>query len=698
MRKTSKKTLSATLIITLFLLPILSIDSISLPNLVGKVAGSSGNILINTTTTPSSVIQIEIGGSVNLYFGGVTWSGGQVDLYLSKDGYASLSEDDVRYGPTFSVAAIVGTPTTVSGYDVGNNWINGTIPASLDIPGGNYFIKGFDGATSAVAVSDNYLTILSTFTVTPSSGPGQAAIVLEAWALPANEYVNLTWGNGTSPTTWATIINLLQADEHGKFTYSMTAPDLGAMLPAGAQPDTTNSTITIRMTENATARTVDDTFEEFWRGVKQVDGAISGAGSLWGNGTDATGATSLPVLGEFYVAGNHFHPGDIQIWWDAQTVIGSTTANGTGWFNVSVTVPITNIGSHWVVVDDSKVLFWVQVTVVPTLILNPDEGPVGTDVTATGYGFPASNSVVYEVTMIWNITDACTNANETLGTVLTDGNGYFTFDFNVPHTVGGLHDVTAITNDTAITIATDQFNVLATLTVTPSEFSNNGTMVTISGTGLGYYDAWYDLCLDNKKNFYSADDSAWTTYITGSCTGDIEFELIAAGFSPGWHVVSLYRLVNSYELPVLETYTLFNVTEVDSSILEMLDEMNMTLTSMLEDINTTVSEIDFSAIQDELDTIVSELATLANQTSITEMMTKLTSIEAYASNASEEATAAATAAGLAKDSAAAAETAAEGAQASTSNISMAVYGAIILSLIAALASIIAVITLQRKVA
>ena len=67
-----------------------------------------------------------------------------------------------RYGPTFSVAKITNTSvdtTTYSGYSVGYNWINGTIPADLEIAGGIYFVKAFDGATAAVAVTDNYLKI-----------------------------------------------------------------------------------------------------------------------------------------------------------------------------------------------------------------------------------------------------------------------------------------------------------------------------------------------------------------------------------------------------------------------------------------------------------------------------------------------------------------------------------------------------------
>jgi len=51
------------------------------------VKASTGYILINTTTGPSVIGQeVPAGGNVNLYFGGVTWSGGQLYLLMSRDG------------------------------------------------------------------------------------------------------------------------------------------------------------------------------------------------------------------------------------------------------------------------------------------------------------------------------------------------------------------------------------------------------------------------------------------------------------------------------------------------------------------------------------------------------------------------------------------------------------------------------------
>jgi hypothetical protein len=53
----------------------------------------------------------------------------------------------------------------ISGYSVGNNWINGTIPTTMSVAGGDYYIKGFDGSTSSVAVTETTISVLASFQV-----------------------------------------------------------------------------------------------------------------------------------------------------------------------------------------------------------------------------------------------------------------------------------------------------------------------------------------------------------------------------------------------------------------------------------------------------------------------------------------------------------------------------------------------------
>jgi len=320
--------------------------------------------------------------------------------------------------------------------------------------------------------------------------------------------------------------------------------------------------------------------------------------------------------------------------------------------------------------------------VIPTLILTPDEGTVGTTVTAKGYGFPASTStVVYNVTLTWDYTDICKNVSVDVAWALTTTQGHFTTSFVVPHTVGGTHIVTATANDSVSTTASDTFKVLVALIVTPSSATNNGTVVTVKGTGLAY-DEWYDLLI-NGKDFYSADSYGWTVYFHGSCTGDLSLQIIVdASFTPGKYAVSLYKLSKVYQLPALEKYVMFTVTgEEETKILDKLDEID----KAVDDLDSFVRS-DSTSVHNGITAVKNSIndAKQAVLTAVGGVSNQLTSIESYAKDAASKAASAATAA--------------QAAQSATSGISTAVYGAIVLSLIAALASIVAVITLQRKVA
>jgi len=227
-----------------------------------RTKGAYGNIHINTQVAPSPIVTVNLGGALNLYFGDVIWSGRTIDLYLSTNGYAALNyTTDKKYGPTFSVADLRASVSKnmVSGdlkYTIGYNWINGMVPTTLEVPGGKYYIKAFDGSTSAVAVTDNYFRIIASFEVDPKYGRSQTPLRLKGFALPANDFANLSYNDGAR---WVVIKDLHQADLKGAFVYTMLAPDLKEALPAKEQPEG-YTTITFRMIVRSTGQTVSDTF------------------------------------------------------------------------------------------------------------------------------------------------------------------------------------------------------------------------------------------------------------------------------------------------------------------------------------------------------------------------------------------------------------------------------------------------------
>jgi len=661
---------------------VLSLLALSMLPLMVK--SSTGTILINTTTAPSTSQNVPAGGTINLYFGGVTFSGGQFYLLLSKDGFSQVSSGDVQYSPTFDVADLRASAVkTVDSYKIGYNWVNGSIPK--DIAGGKYYIKAFDGATTAVAVTDIYITVIASFEVTPTSGPGGQGLTLKGYAFTASNYVNLTYNDPVQGKNVTITTTMLLTDSLGRFTYTMNAPDLGQALPAGDNPIASN-TITFYAKDNKSQVTYAKPYAEYKRGLLQVDTKKPTMG-LFGNNTLFTAGALLIEKGvgkTIILAGQYFSPvSAVTILWDAVTQIGSKAANQTGFFNITVTIPVTGLGSHKILFKDAKINFFINITIVQSMILSPTKGPVGTTVTATGYGFhPRTASTVWNVTLWWDWGDS-----EALVWVLTDTAGSFTTTFKAPHAAGGDHTVTPIENGTAIYVAEATFTITPTLVVMPSTFPNDGRIVNATGTGFDPDDDWF-FYIDN--HMIAGDDEDFEI----ASNGDIVIEFVAAYFSPGLHSVSAIR--EDFESPYeVEAYGLFNVTgAVDTAILQKLDAINATAT----DAKTAAESAEAAAMEAKEAADAAAANALDAKNVATDAKNIATDAKTAATDAKAAATAAQSAATDAKTAATAAQTAAAGAQSTASGISTAAYGAMGLSLVAAIAAILAVIQLQRKVA
>jgi hypothetical protein len=154
--------------------------AIVIPTQIALVSSSSGYIRINSKTESTPSQQVPAGGNVNLYFGGISWSGTQFYLLLSQDLSTQVSFGDYIYTPRFSVANLINpnTKTTYSKdsdvWTIGDNWVNGSFAWA---PSGSYSVKAFDDVAESVAVTDTYIVIdtpaqQSTFQIAPSSGPG----------------------------------------------------------------------------------------------------------------------------------------------------------------------------------------------------------------------------------------------------------------------------------------------------------------------------------------------------------------------------------------------------------------------------------------------------------------------------------------------------------------------------------------------
>jgi PKD repeat protein len=436
---------------------------------------SVGNILINTATAPSPPFSIELGEQVNLYFGHVSFSGGTVQLYLSKNGYSSITvPDDQEFGPEFSVAIIQTDAidnTTYPGYSVGKNWINGTLPKTLMVPEGCHYIKGFDGTTS-VASTDGCLNVASSFEIVPRYGPGGASIELIGYALPANDYVSLSYNDGGG---WTTIIDLYPVGENGMLSYAFAVPDFAMALPNGTRFEA-YSNITFRLTVYSTGQSFTDVFNEYQRGLKQVcspdsTNILAPEGWLFGNETNFVSyGLYVKVKGDLIVAGRWFSPGIVTIMWDNVTLMGNVTTDEKGFFNTTLVVPITSQGFHNVVIEDATIKFVFTVDCAPLVDMVAPTAAAGPDLaidedTIVTFDGSSSTDNIGIASYTWTFRDITTQ-------VLSGVSPSYNF------TNPGVYRVTLKVTDVAGNWGTDQLTVTVFDVTAP--FADAGPDLTVA--------------------------------------------------------------------------------------------------------------------------------------------------------------------------------------------------------------------------
>jgi len=234
------------LAVGLFLLLIL------VPTYVSFVSSSSGYIRINSKSSSIPGQIVPSGGNVSLYFGGVTWSGSIVYLYLSHNASALIVPGDLRYAPDIPVSNITssspsdfhyyGSGGWIGNWVVGENWINGSLTSNL--PAGNYYIKAYDGV-STVAVTDTYITVLGALLqISPSAGAGGVSVKFTGSGVPASAPVTVSYFDPTF-NSWNYWYNVT-ANSTGYFTFSSEMPDLRKSMGAGIFSDLTYTPISFR--------------------------------------------------------------------------------------------------------------------------------------------------------------------------------------------------------------------------------------------------------------------------------------------------------------------------------------------------------------------------------------------------------------------------------------------------------------------
>ena len=457
----------------------------------------------------------------------VEFDGATFMLYISKDGFASISPDDKAFGPTFGVNDLyANTLKNVGGYYIGNISIGGTYysivigPIPSDITADYKYIKIFDGLNTQTAVSKETLIILPTLTMSPTSGPACSQVTITGTALRSKAPVTVLV-NGQEVAS-----NTTTSD--GKLVVTFPMIDTkAAWTGTGAIP---YDTLTVEVYYADTNEFIASfTFKEYYRSFVELRSI-------------EYGEVALPFTNIYTGAGNNTlslnaYNGDTIIlagaWWslcgqvnisvDNILLTTVTPSAPNGFFNVTIKLPRLAPGGHTVYVVQGDVVYTFTINIIlrPAIWIDPTEGPVTTVVNVWGSDFPP-NAEGY---IIWY---GC-RGETIVAEFRTDSNGSFATNFTVPADYGGEHTVTACVGTWC---ASETFTVLPTILVTPEVFPADGRefYVVISGMPAGGVYNPYVVTVDNQFMYWATCDECGTLNLT----------LIAAGLRPGLHVVAFY--------------------------------------------------------------------------------------------------------------------------------------------------------------
>ena len=158
------------------------------------------------------------------------------------------------------------------------------------------------------------------------------------------------------------------------------------------------------------------------------------------NPTISLNPTSGTVATLVTVTGNGFVPiSTVAITFDGSTVAAVTPTYPAGFFTATFKVPPSSIGDHTVKATEgsnsASKTFTVTSSAVPTIVLNPTSGPVGTSINITGVNFDPNSEV--RIFFFGTVTDTL------LSTVTTNNIGEFSTNSTVPDELPGQYTVEA---------------------------------------------------------------------------------------------------------------------------------------------------------------------------------------------------------------------------------------------------------------
>jgi len=415
------------------------------------------------------------------------------------------------------------------------------------------------------------------------------------------------------------------------------------------------------------------------------------------------------------------------------TLLGEGTTEEDGDFTATKYLPTVEPGTYdvifWDIDAEIMLTTTLTVTATTTVTLDPDTAPAGYNVTVTGSGFvhrPGEpiDWVIYNVTAtgevdedwdleVWVGADDPTTTIWEPDAVTTDEDGEFEAWFEIPELDPGTYYINA---------TQDEYDIIAqvVLTVIEEELYIEPTKTTFARGDVLSFTFESSFPDEYTLNVYDPEDNLyWFIEITEEDYTKIDtLHAIPSGFWTTYELPSDAPLGTwSWEALDEDDEVVANgtFTVVESALEERFASIDESIESLSEDVSGLQEDIsgvkeDISGLKEDVSGVKEDISGLKEDISgVKEDISELAGDVAAAAKAAEEAGKAvseladvvsevADTASSAKSAAEEAKAAAEEAKTAASGLTPLIYGAIGVSLIAALAAIVSLIQLSRRIA
>jgi len=367
---------------------------------------------------------------------------------ITVNGYGFGATKDIT-GVTFANYTWTSTQTMTPGTPKSNAL--GSWSATFKVPNQAktaYNVTANDGTYTA---ANETFTIGASITLSKSSGPSGTVVRISGRGF--NPIATIATSNVTLNGVPCYVVNgPVHVDGNGLFT-------VDAVIPGYSLVADTKYTLTVNdLTNTPTAKFTVTGLP----GVKITPEYQVQGGSITVTGTNYTQISGKTV--------------DLFL---GTTKIGEATTTATGTFSKTVTVPA--VASNTYAVDANMTAYKINGTKnfrvgMMIVILSPDSGATGAQVTLTGTGFTKSTD-----SGTWNVTIGGKKVKEVGATLATNADGTISKVITIPTLPVGVHTVSVLDIKAKITV-TSNFEVknTAAITLDPTTVPNK-FMVNIDG-------------------------------------------------------------------------------------------------------------------------------------------------------------------------------------------------------------------------